>query len=245
MKDMANLCQTVGANRVLDVLAQNEKVIQVVDTGLNGSSHRGGMELSAIRSAKSLMEKISVLPDVIVDGMLHMGSKMVLGGGSKSFKTWCLMDLALSVSCGLEWWGMKTHKGRVLYMNFEIQEGFFIQRLDSIANAKGMSIEALDGLDLWNLRGHCADLSTLMNSLLEKITKDSYSLIVVDPIYKGLGSRDENKAGDINTLLNEIEKMAVQTGAAVVFGAHFSKGNQAAKESIDKNIGLWRVCAQP
>ena len=35
-------------------------------------------------------------PDV-VEGLLHRGSKMVLGGGSKSFKTWQLADLAMRV----------------------------------------------------------------------------------------------------------------------------------------------------
>jgi hypothetical protein len=40
-------------------------------------------------------------------------------------------------------------------------------------------------------------------------------------------------AGDIASLLNEGEHLAVKSGAAVVFGAHFSKGNQAGKESID------------
>ena len=59
-------------------------------------------------------------------------------------------------------------------------------------------------------------------------------MIVLDPIYKLLGARDENKAGDIASLLNEIELLAVKTGAAVAFGAHFSKGNQSQKESIDR-----------
>src|SRR4029077_12016620 len=38
----------------------------------------------------------------------------------------------------------------------------------------------------------------------------------------------------IGGLLDELERLAVQSGAAVVFGAHFSKGNQAAKESMDR-----------
>lgn len=54
------------------------------------------------------------------------------------------------------------------------------------------------------------------------------------PIYKVLGGRDENKAGDIGFLLNELERLAVQSGAAVAFGAHFSKGEQAQKNSIDR-----------
>lgn len=38
-------------------------------------------------------------------------------------------------------------------------------------------------------------------------------------------------------LLNGLEELAVSTGAAVAFGAHFSKGNQSAKESIDRISG--------
>jgi AAA domain len=66
---------------------------------------------------------------------------------------------------------------------------------------------------------------------------DDVQLIVLDPVYKLLGGRDENSAGDISELLNEIEKLAVETGAAVAFGAHYSKGNQAGKESIDRISG--------
>lgn len=195
------------------------------------------LELPPIKSARKLVDQILALPQVIVHGLLHQGSKMVLGGGSKSFKTWCLADLAISVANGVPWWGINTNQGRVLYMNYEIQEGFFAKRLESIATAKGLGTDALNDVDTWNLRGYCTDLSDLIDSLLEKIQKDHYALIVVDPIYKVLGGRDENSAGEIGRLLNEVEKLAVQTGAAVVFGAHFSKGNQAGKESIDRISG--------
>ena len=203
------------------------------------------VELPKIKSAKTLVEQNISIPNIVVAGLLHQGSKMVLGGGSKSFKTWGLCDLAISVANGVKWWGLNTHKGRVLYINFEIQEGFFGKRLESILSAKGLGAEALDNIDVWNLRGHCADLSLLMGSLLDGIQKDHYCLIVIDPIYKGMGKRDENAAGDINTLLNEIERMAVKTGAAVVFGAHFSKGNQAAKESIDRISGSGMFARDP
>src|SRR3974390_1312436 len=38
-------------------------------------------------------------------------------------------------------------------------------------------------------------------------------------------------------LMNELERLAVKSRAAVVFGAHYSKGNQANKESIDRVSG--------
>src|SRR5262249_11250131 len=52
---------------------------------------------------------------------------------------------------------------------------------------------------------------------------------------------DENAAGDVSQLLNQVEALAVQTGAAIPFGHHFSKGNQAAKDSRDRvsGSGVW------
>jgi RecA-family ATPase len=42
--------------------------------------------------------------------------------------------------------------------------------------------------------------------------------------------------------MNEMEEIAIKTGAAVVFAAHFSKGNQAAKSSIDRISGSGCFC---
>ncbi len=241
IKDMAELGKEVGAERMLDVIERNQKVIQLDGNGKNGRHANreddNEVDLPLIKSARKLVRENLALPEVVIHGLLHKGSKMVLGGSSKSFKTWCLADLALSVANGVPWWGLETNKGHVLYINFEIQEGFFANRLDGIGAAKGLGEEALEELDTWNLRGFCTDLSKLMKKMLKEIPKAKYSLIVIDPIYKGMGNRDENAAGDINTLLNEVERLAVQTDAAVVFGAHFSKGNQAGKEAIDRISG--------
>lgn len=175
-------------------------------------------------------------PPELVHGVLHRGSKMVIGGGSKSFKTWTLIDLAVSVAAGVPWWGFNTTQGRVLYMNFEIQDVFFRDRVFEVMEAKDCGADA-GQLMYWGLRGKAADLRQLMPEMIESLRDDDISLIVFDPIYKGLGDRDENRAGDIASLLNEIEKLAVETGAAVAFGHHFSKGNQSGKESIDRMGG--------
>ena len=179
-----------------------------------------------------LSASIDEPPEVVVD-LLHLGAKMVLGGGSKSFKTWLLTDLAISVATGSDWLGFPTQAGRVLFINLEIQRGFFRSRGKVIAEAKGVTVPS-GSLDTWNLRGYAADISSIAPAILQKAGHQKYCLIVIDPIYKVMGSRDENKAGDIGGLLNELERLAVQSGAAVVFGAHFSKGNQASKESIDR-----------
>jgi hypothetical protein len=175
-------------------------------------------------------------PRELVYGVLHQGSKMVLGGGSKTFKTWTLLDLAVAVATGEPWLSFKTSKGRVLFLNFEIQPGFFQQRMKAVSHAKGVTLAA-EQVDLWNLRGHYASYHVLIPQIIGRVKDSGYALIICDPVYKLYGQTDENSAGGVAQLLNALESLAVDTGAAVAFGAHYSKGNQAAKEAIDRISG--------
>ena len=90
---------------------------------------------------------------------------------------------------------------------------------------------------LWNLRGYAADFRKLIPRIIERARKEGFALIIFDPIYKLYGGTDENAAGDVAALLNSLERLAAETGAAIVFGAHFSKGNASAKEAIDRISG--------
>jgi len=195
-------------------------------------SEHGADALPKIIPGPEFMAKMCPEPPQIIGGVLHQGCKMIIGGASKSRKSWTLMDMMLAVSSGEPWWGFQTQRGRVLYINFELPTFAFQRRISAISTAKG--ITNYSGFDLWNLRGYATDFSVLIPKILAQIKEYSYALIILDPIYKGLGKRDENKAGDIASLCNEIEQLAVQSGAAVVFGAHYSKGNQAGKDAIDR-----------
>ncbi len=189
-------------------------------------------DLPPILPGHAFMGQPEPEPPQLVEGVLHQGAKMVLGGPSKARKSWSLIDLMLSVSTGSPWWGFPTRLGRALYLNFELPPFALQYRITRIAAAK--EIEDFTGFDIWNLRGHATDFSALIPKILGRIRDTGYSLILIDPIYKGLGARNENDAGDIASLLNEVEQLAAKSGAAAVFGAHFSKGNQAGKESIDR-----------
>lgn len=176
------------------------------------------------------------LPKILIEGLLHRKSKMVLAGGSKSFKSWSLMDLALSITHGLPWWGCQCKQGKILYINFELEEGFFQQRLLTIAGAKGIIPD--QNFLFWNLRGKCYDLLTLARVLQARAQMlGQVDLIVVDPIYKALGDLDENSAGDMGRLMQQIEELSDSLGAAIVFGAHFSKGSQNGKLAMDRISG--------
>ena len=149
---------------------------------------------------------------------------------------WTLLDLAMSVACGAPWLGINTTPGRVLFLNFELKPASIRSRIESIKTARCLPWEQ-GKFDLWNLRGHAAEYSLILPKILGRVKAKGYDLIVLDPVYKLYGDTDENSAGDVAKLMNELERLAVKSKAAIVFSAHFSKGNQAGKESVDRVSG--------
>lgn len=180
-------------------------------------------------------------PPQIIEGVLHQGCKMILGGTSKSNKSWCLLEMALSVASGQNWWGRKCTKMAVVYINFELHPWAIAQRLNALCMARPECQNMGDTFHLWNLRGRNTDLTELRPKLEEQLARHQFGLIILDPAYKVLGNRDENANGEIAGLMNELEKMAQSSGAAVVVAHHFAKGDSSAKEAGDRlsGAGAW------
>ena len=93
----------------------------------------GISDLPDIVSAKDFAALPMPPPPELIRGVLHKGSKAIYGGPSKAFKTWTLIDMGLAVSTGGDWLGFSTTPGRVLYINFELQEFGIHRRLHAIA----------------------------------------------------------------------------------------------------------------
>lgn len=194
------------------------------------------LELPPIEDAADFSVVEMPQPEELIKGLVHRGTKVVLGGSSKSFKTWVLLHAAVAIAYGRSWMGCETQPGRVLFVNFEIKKQFFQKRLTKVCEALG--VEQVKGrLDVWNLRGHAAHYRTLIPAIIARIKDLGYSAVILDPLYKLYGNTDENSASEVGQLLNAMERVCVETDAAVFFGAHYSKGNQAAKESIDRISG--------
>ena len=192
--------------------------------------------LPELVDAAAFIAALIPAPAELVAGILHKGSKLVLGGSSKSFKTWTLLDLAIVVATGTPWLGRLTVQGRVLFVNFEIQPHAWQRRIVEVARAKGVELQA-GQIILWNLRGHATDFRLLIPLIIQCARQEGFALIILDPIYKLYGGTDENAAGDVAELLNSLEKLATETGAATAFGAHFAKGNASGKQAIDRISG--------
>jgi hypothetical protein len=197
--------------------------------------------LPEIEFLREFASTLTAPPPQIIEGILHQGCKMVLGGTSKSNKSWCLLDLAMSVASGQEWWGRRCTKMPVVYINFELHRWSIGQRINALCGARPECSGLGDSLALWNLRGRNGDLSVLRPKLEEQLARHQFGLIILDPAYKLLGDRDENANGEIAGLMNEFEALAQSSGAAVVVAHHFAKGDSSSKSAMDRmsGAGAW------
>jgi RecA-family ATPase len=236
-KDPTRLSRLAGVTRLVDGV---ERTQELIATHLGPDRWPDVEGLPDIIHLGQLLDKPQEIPQPLIKGLLYRGCKMVLGSSSKGRKSWVLIDLGMSCASGRPWLGFPVIKGRVLYVNFEMTEWMLIERMQKIADDRGLPLQSIrENFDVLNLRGFAADFSTLIPQIITKIKVRSapYSLIILDPIYKGLGERDENKAGDINDLWNKLEHLCLKTGAALVVCHHFAKSDPWEKEPMDRLSG--------
>ena len=172
----------------------------------------------------------------IIEGVLHEGCKMIISGSSKAGKTWSLINLAIAASNGMPWLGMPVRQSKVLYLDFELKKFFGTDRIKRVAKATfNGEIKPNHHLDYWPLRGHRAELLDLLTKI--RAERREYDLIILDPYYKLATGIDENDAKAVGEIVNLIEDFSEETGAAIVFAHHFSKGNKSETDHIDRASG--------
>lgn len=181
-----------------------------------------------------LSDENPLLPPELISGVLHQGTKAVMAGGSKIGKTWILLDMALSVATGTNFLNWTTQQGRVLFINYELKKEFILERINYMKKTR--NIQNTSNLDVWNLRGQAGDFGNLVSKLIHT-APNTYSLIIIDPIYKAMVGKSENTAGSVSEMCRQLELLAERTGAAIVFAHHFTKGNSKKKAMIDRMSG--------
>jgi hypothetical protein len=186
-------------------------------------------------------EKLPVAkPKPLIKNLLDCGSRILFGGGSKTFKTWLQCDLAVSIAAGAPWLGFETNQTRVLYVNLELKEYYIQKRLSELRKARGISL-AKEWFWVWNLRGVSFGRDAMVAELLARCEALGISIVFVDPFYKLLSPlEDENNQTHMGAVLRSFDELNKKDITAA-FGVHFSKGNQAAKAPEDRISGAGTI----
>lgn len=188
---------------------------------------------------RSLSEVFSDMPPLapcLIDGILRKGHKMLISGPSKAGKSFALIELSIAIAEGRNWLGFPCTKGRVLYINLELDEASCFHRFREVYDNLGISPDGISDIDIWNLRGNTVPLDKLVPKLIRRASKKDYIAVIVDPIYKVI-TGDENSAEEMSYFCNQFDKIAAALGTAVIYCHHHSKGTQSGKKSTDRSSG--------
>ena len=186
-----------------------------------------------------LAEKNPKLQTPVVDGLLREGETANVVSGSKVGKSWLVYDLLLSIITGQDFLGrFKCSPGRVLLIDNELHQSTIANRIQSVADAKGIKAEQYRmDLDVLSLRGRLLDLYAVLR-LLERIEPGAYRAIVFDAWYRGYPvGVSENDNAQIMLLYNAVDAAADRLRCGWFNVHHSSKGQQGEKATTDVGAG--------
>lgn len=172
----------------------------------------------------------------LIHGLLRQGHKMLMAGPSKAGKSFSLIELVIAIAEGIKWLAWQCERGKVLYVNLELDRASCLHRFKDVYTALGLPGQHIDNIDIWNLRGKSVPMDKLAPKLIRRAQKKNYIAVIIDPIYKVL-TGDENSADQMAHFTNQFDKIATELGASVIYCHHHSKGSQGGKKSMDRASG--------
>ena len=188
---------------------------------------------------ESLEEVWGNLPELspcLINGVLRKGHKMLIAGPSKAGKSFLQIELCIAIAEGKKWLGWGCSKGKVMYVNLELERPSCLHRFKDVYEALGWKPKNLGNIDIWNLRGKSVPMDKLAPKLIRRAAKKDYAAIIIDPIYKVI-TGDENSADQMANFCNQFDKVCTELGCAVIYCHHHSKGSQGSKKSMDRASG--------
>lgn len=175
--------------------------------------------------------------DWVIDGLLTAGSLSAVVGDGGSKKTFSLLDMAVCVASGKDYWlGFPVKQGPVLFVDEESGPRRLKKRLNECLTAHfcgpdtPLACVSLAGFDLRN-----PDDSAALHRMILQI---GARLVIVDALVDVMPGGNENDTAEIQPLMLALRHVAYQTGAAIVLIHHTNKnggyrGSTALKGAVD------------
>ena len=186
----------------------------------------------------------------LVKGLLVDGGFSTIYGPPGTSKTFVALDLALHVAHGRDWFGRRVAPGAVVYVSGEGASGMLL-RMKAWRQEKGDGTRAPFALVPSSVNLFDDDAGAEM--LIDDVKAHAASLdvplrlVVLDTLSRMIGSGDEDKARDINVVVQRAEKIQRETGAHVLIVHHSGKdrdrgmrGSNALLGAVDAAIEVSR-----
>ena len=175
------------------------------------------VEPLTVTNLGEIWDEMPPLKPELIEGILRQGHKMLVVSSSKAGKTFALVELAIAIAEGRRWLGFRCKPGRVLYLNMELDEASFDDRMKKVYEALELKNRHPENIDIVHLRGKVEKLDKLVPQINRTLKSKDYVAVILDPTYKlGIGAN---------------------AGVSVIYAHHHSKGAQGSKASMDRASG--------
>ncbi|OGG48695.1 hypothetical protein A3C18_02415 [Candidatus Kaiserbacteria bacterium RIFCSPHIGHO2_02_FULL_54_11b] len=157
----------------------------------------------------------------LVDGLIPIGGLTMFSGRPKSFKTYIMQNLAMSVVTGIPFLGRFNipEKGRVLIIDEENPRRLIRDRF------RDMGMPETDEIVLLSRKGVRLDKPQSVEAVVDYVNELNPRLIVIDSLTK-LHSKNENQSNEMSDVFTAMKKMLADDRAIVLIHHH----NKASKQ---------------
>jgi putative DNA primase/helicase len=168
-------------------------------------------------------------PDELVEGLMTIGSSVVVYGDSNSGKTFFALSVATAIATGSECYGRKTDPGLVVYLASEAPNSIR-SRMQAIKRYHGCALENLAmvpvPMNFYSGDGDANDVVELVREV-ERIKGKPIRLIIGDTLARMSAGANENSGEDMGPVMARFDKVSQATKAAMMLIHH--NGKDAAK----------------
>jgi phage/plasmid primase-like uncharacterized protein/KaiC/GvpD/RAD55 family RecA-like ATPase len=168
-------------------------------------------------------------PDELVEGLMTIGSSVVVYGDSNSGKTFWALSVATAIATGIDCYGRKTDPGLVVYLASEAPSSIR-SRMQAIKKFYGCSLENLAMVPVpMNFYAGAQDAHDVIEMVraIEQIKGKPVRLIIGDTLARMSAGANENSGEDMGPVMARFDQVATATGAAMMIIHH--NGKDAAR----------------
>jgi len=176
----------------------------------------------------------------VVDRFLPRRGLVVLAGKAGSGKSLLCLHLAFCLAEGKPFLGLlETKSSRVLIIDGENYPTTYVERVKLLGISPNSNIEAVV------LSDFSLDNPRWLKALERAIAERKYGVIILDPWTALIHRLDENKAGEVSTLLTRLRKIAYEYDCAFLLVHHLRKGLPYSTEPLDELRGSSVLVNEP
>jgi putative DNA primase/helicase len=220
------------------------RVVMPPIEGMDANDYaQAGHNLSALlvqQTGTAVVDKLKVVfgdqlggdyeaPDELVEGLMTIGSAVVVYGDSNSGKTFWALSVATAIATGADCYGRKTDPGLVVYLASEAPASIR-SRMQAIKKYHNCNLENLVmvpvPMNFYSGDQDAHDVIELVRAV-EQIKGQPVRLIIGDTLARMSAGANENSGEDMGPVMARFDQVATATKAALMIIHH--NGKDAAK----------------